>query len=173
MENRTRSQAGQGEEWQRSHAAGPYLEMAMRAMSCGYFVPEVAAAPVSTQAWSGPLESMLRVRREALEGTIDGILAMIVAREKMRDEHVARIDYESCEARTRVFEFDQWHPGMNREVGRVRMSQERELGALQRERRMAEVECWRDVSRLRLELQHVTEEWSRERRRESFVLGGR
>ena len=165
-----------------------YIGMTVLAASCGYVVDAVEGASrkesesdwaavdravdgAPEQARADPVESMFRAKREFLEDAVDGILCMIEGREQMRDEHVRRIDGESCEVKTKAYEVKHWQRGANWAMDRTRSSHEQEILALERERRMAEVECWRDVSRLRLELHRLSGDLQRERGREALLHG--
>ena len=183
------------ERWKRDRAPlreiDPYVEISLTAMAHGYFEPaperkvveephdqrsltlDEIATGIPKQAWADPIDSMLKAKGEFLERSIEDILGMIGDRERMRDEHVNKIDKESCQAKTRIFEIDHWQPAMNREADRIRANQEKEMSGLERERRMEEIACWRDVSRMRMELHGVLEEWSKEKRKEQLLLGGR
>ena len=59
--------------------------------------------------------------------------------------------------------------GINAEVDKVRTNLEREIIGLDREKRMEEVACWRDVARLRAELDEAAREFGRERAKESLL----
>ncbi len=166
----------------------PYVDLSLTAMSHGYLAPVPEKAPIqpeedfteadeiatgiSKRVWADPVEEMLKARRGFLEKSVEDILSMLEERQDMKEDHLTKIDKESCEAKTRMFEVDGWQPAMNKEADRIRANSEKEMSGLEREKRMEEIACWRDVSRMRMELHTVLQEWSGEKRKESFLLGG-
>ncbi len=61
--------------------------------------------------------------------------------------------------------------GVNPGIDRIRTNIERELLAFEREKRMEEVACWRDVCRLKSDLREVIRELEREKNRENLISG--
>jgi len=92
---------------------------------------------------------------------------------KIEKEHAGQINEEACEAKTRIFSVDHWHPAMNKEADKIRANAEKDILGLEREKRMEEIACWRDTSRLQSELRTVLSEWSGEERKETLLFGGK
>ncbi len=119
----------------------------------------------------GALADFFSARKEFLGKSVEHILSQIYERENLTSEHKYQIDIESCRAKTRLFEVDDWLPGLNQNVDKVRSNAEKDLAGMEREKRMEETACWRDVSRLREQLQETMKEWSEEKRRHNLISG--
>lgn len=117
------------------------------------------------------MDRFLAGKREFLARSVEDILGMIYEREGLRDEHLRKIDYDSCKVSTRLLGIDYWRLGANKDLDKLRMNLEREIIAFEREKRMEEVNCWRDTSRLRTDLREVMREASQEWRRDSLLSG--
>lgn len=113
-----------------------------------------------------PLSDFFGAKKASLGNKVTGILSMIYEREEIAQEHSRKIDYESCAVKSKLFQVDDWVPGINRNVDKIRETTERELLGLEREKRMEQVACWRDVSRLRMELSETMQEWYREKQKD-------
>ena len=131
-----------------------------------------AATGIARGHWTDPVQSALDDKVAFSERLVGDLIGMIQKREELRDGHITNIDGESCHAMGRVFGVEQWHPAMNRDADKVRANAEKEISGLEREKRMEEIACWRDTSRLRMELHEKAREWLGERRRQSFVFDG-
>ena len=127
---------------------------------------------LSLAKWSDPLGAFLGAKKEFLGKSIADLLREIEVREKMRDDHLHRIDYESCSFQTRIYELDFWQRGMNPIADRVRTSLEKEMSGLEKEKRMEEISCWRDVSHLKTDLREVMQEWAMEKRKDLLLSEG-
>ena len=116
-----------------------------------------------------PLDGFFAGKRDAIAGGVEDVLGLIYEREQLKYENLFKIDCDSCKVQGRLLPLEYWRPGINSEIDKVRTNIERELISLEREKRMEEVACWRDVARLRSELREVLQDFSRERARESLV----
>lgn len=119
-----------------------------------------------------PLESFFAGKKEFLVKSVREIMGLIYEREHLKDENIRGIDYDECHTKTRLFEIDHWHPGVNPGIDRIRTNIERELLACEREKRMEEVACWRDVCRQKSDLREVMRDLEREVDRQSLISGG-
>ena len=168
----------------------PYVDLTLAGLSYGYLtlLPEETvrgtsktpeweqdkfAAEISKGIWSDPIEGLFKEKRVFLERSLEDMFLMIRDRERMKDGHLVKIDKESCAAKTRIFEVDIWQPALNKQADRIRANAEKEMSGLEREKRMEEIACWRDVSRLRMEMHNVLRDWAAEKRKESFLLDGK
>jgi len=116
-----------------------------------------------------PLDHFFTGKRVFAASRIENILGLIYEREQLRENNLLRIDENACSVQDRLFPFEYWSPGINAEVDKVRTNLEREIIGLDREKRMEEVACWRDVARLRAELDEAAREFGRERAKESLL----
>ena len=116
-----------------------------------------------------PLEPFFTARGQFWAKSVDDILGLISERERLKYENMHKIDYESCQIKTRLFELDHWRRGFDPRLERTRVQIERELSALEREKRFEEVACWRDVTRLRSELREAVREYGLEKRKQALL----
>jgi len=98
------------------------------------------------------VSGMIADKSRLAKGAVNNLQSMIFERLKMRDVNMANIDYDSCRAMTMVHEVDQRN-GMGSD--RQRQTLYMTLFGLEREKRMEDVSCWRDVSRLRQDFVEV------------------
>ena len=122
-----------------------------------------------------PLERFFRGKKVFLAKSVEDILGLIYEREYLRDENIRKIDYESSKSRIKLFGLDQWPSGIgfNPDIDKLRLNIEQDLTALEKEKRMEEIICWRDVCRLKTDLRQVMGEVSQEKRREGLISGKR
>ena len=112
-----------------------------------------------------PLERFFLGKKISLARGVEDITGLIEEREILKYTNNRNIDYESCLTKTKVFELEHWHLGANPSIDKMRSTFERELLSFEREKRMEEVACWRDVARLKSELREATKELDQENRR--------
>ena len=123
--------------------------------------------PTSTD----PLDQFLSHKRRFLAQSVEDILGLIYEREQLKYDNHQKIDFDSTKIGTRLFEVDYWRAGSNPNIDKVRSNLERELFAMEKEKRMEEVACWRDIARLRTDLREVMREVSQETRRTNLLSG--
>jgi len=165
----------------------PYLNLTLSGLGYGFNDPfrerlksdetepkdlEGLSDGLSLAKWTDPLGAFLGAKKEFLGKSIADLLREIEVREKMRDDHLHQIDYESCSFQTRIYELDFWQRGMNPIADRVRTSLEKEMSGLEKEKRMEEISCWRDVSHLKTDLREVMQEWAMEKRKDLLLSEG-
>lgn len=112
-------------------------------------------------------------KKDFLGRTTEDLLGLIYERENIKYDHMGKIDKESCYVGRCLRGIEDWLPGVDKNVDKIRSNAEKELLGLEREKRMEEVACWRDVTRLRSELREVMKEWSQEKRRDRIITGGK
>ena len=120
-----------------------------------------------------PLGDFFSGKKAFLSDSIEGVVGLIYERQHLKYENFRKIDYDSCRAKTLLFQIDQWRLGLHQNVDRLRMGLEKELIGLERERRMEEVACWRDIVRLKTDLRELTGEFAQEKRRDSLLSDGK
>jgi hypothetical protein len=165
----------------------PYLNLTLSGLGYGFNDPfrerlksdenesqdlEGLSDGLSLAKSSDPLGAFLGAKKEFLGKSIADLLREIEVREKMRDDHLHQIDYESCSFQTRIYELDFWQRGMNPIADRVRTSLEKEMSGLEKEKRMEEISCWRDISHLKTDLREVMQEWAMEKRKDLLLSEG-
>lgn len=119
-----------------------------------------------------PLDQFMGGKKEFLAKSIEDILGLMYEREQLKYENFSKIDDESCKFGTQLLELEKWYTGKNSNIDKWKSNLQRDLAALEREKRFEEVACWRDTTRLKSELREVMKEFSQEKRRESLLTGG-
>ncbi len=91
--------------------------------------------------------------------TVGSIVYQIVQRERMKDGNLTRILYQEAAIDSQILRLkDTWFLGVQPPGDRMTPSLEMELIRLESEKRAEEIECWRDISRLKDKLtEHLGE----------------
>jgi len=118
---------------------------------------------------SDPIDSFFAAKRAFAARSVEDILGLIYERESILYDNLHKIDYETSGVKGRLFEINNWQWGMNPQMERVRFQFEHELRALEGDKRKEEVECWRDIARLRTELREAMREFSQEQRKAGLM----
>ena len=118
-----------------------------------------------------PLDAFFGRRRHFLAKTAEEILELIQERVQLKYENIRRMDYDSCRIGTRLLQMEPWPLGSNPNIDRMRSGLEQELLAFEKEKRMEEVACWRDVCRTCSELREAVRELFDEDQRQRLVGG--
>ena len=132
-------------------------------------VLDAIADSFSRKKSDDPVDALLGAKRDWLGRSVEDVLGLIYEREQIKYGQFSKIDKEWCKVKEPLFMVDQIHPGLNPNVDRLRNNIQKELAALEHEKRAEEVACWRDVARLRGELREVMRYWSMEKQRGNFL----
>lgn len=116
-----------------------------------------------------PLDRFFHGKRSFLAKSVEEILGLIYEREHLKYENIRKIEYDSCRVGTRLFQTYDWPIGSNPNIDRIRSNLEKELFTFEREKRMEDVSCWRDVCRLKSEFREVMREVSQEKLRQDLI----
>lgn len=121
-----------------------------------------------------PLRDFFRGKRELSRWNVTEILQHIEARRQLKEESLKKIEEDRLGLRERVMRLDVWHPTMNTAADKLRMNLEREILALERERRFEKVAYWRDITRIESEFREAVGGYAQEQRRAGLLgdLGG-
>jgi hypothetical protein len=112
-----------------------------------------------------PLDEFLSGKRVFLAKSVEDILGSIYERITLKYENLRQLDYQSIRLGTRLLELENCNWGMNPQIERVRVGIEHEINATDMEKRKEEVDCWRDVVRIKTELRETLREFSQEKRK--------
>ena len=116
-----------------------------------------------------PVEAIFGAKRRFISRSVEDVLGLIYEREQIKYDLFSRIDQESCTTNERLLELETWRAGTNSNADKVRNAVERQLAALEQEKRAEEVACWRDITRLHTDLREMMGEWSQESQRENLL----
>ena len=116
-----------------------------------------------------PIREFMESKKRFLSRGIEDVLGLIHERVTIKYDLLHQIDYDSCKMHSRLFPLYHFHIGLNPNVDRMRSNIDKELIGLEREKRMEEVACWRDISRLRGELREIMGEYAQEKRKDGLL----
>ena len=120
---------------------------------------------------SDPLDRFFESKRRILAKSVEDVVSLIEERKTIKYDNFEKIDYDSCCVQTKLYELDHWPPESKSTVERKRSAFEKELLNFEREKRMEEVACWRDVARMRGDLRELMFHVEEEKRRQSLIQG--
>jgi len=83
------------------------------------------------------------------------MVGLIYEREHLKYENSHKIDYDACRVETKLLQLYEWPVGSNSNIDSTRTNLLREINGFEREKRMEEVACWRDVCRVKSDLRGV------------------
>jgi hypothetical protein len=116
-----------------------------------------------------PLDEFLSGKRVFLAKSVEDILGSIYERITLKYENLRQLDYQSIRLGTRLLELENCNWGMNPQIERVRVGIEHEINATDMEKRKEEVDCWRDVVRIKTELRETLREFGQEKRKSELL----
>ena len=118
---------------------------------------------------SNSLEQFLSGKKRFAAKSVEEMLGLIYEREQIKDEMVRKIDLESAALKERLWETGDWRTGVNPQLDKTRGQIEGELMGLEREKRMEEVACWRDIVRIKGDLREALRDFDQEKRKEILI----
>ncbi|NUM55791.1 MAG: hypothetical protein HUU46_19290 [Candidatus Hydrogenedentes bacterium] len=146
-----------------SDSAAPYAPSAGGSAHLDAVTDSLAVKPSQD-----PLDTFFSAKRTFLGKSVEDILGSIYERISLKYENLHQLEYQSIRLGTRLLELNNCNWGMNPQIERVRINLEREILSTDTEKRNEEVECWRDVTRLKTELREVLREFSQEKQKSAL-----
>jgi hypothetical protein len=137
-------------------------------LSGGHFL-DALTLDSEPRAGQDPIEGFLAGKQALLAGEIRDIAGLIYEREAIKEANHQEIDQEYCGVKTNLFQIDRITMGVNPQVDRIRVGLEQQLRMLDSDKRREEVECWRDVTRLKGELRETLREFGQEQRKTELL----
>jgi len=115
---------------------------------------------------SDPLEAFVQGKLRILEAAIAQVLKEIEQRELLRDVMLDAIDNQMCELTTSLMAVAPWGDSPST-VGdpRRRAALEKEISALDAEKRHETTATWKDIANLKKELRELLREYHEEKRK--------
>lgn len=117
------------------------------------------------------MDNFLTAKRTFVGKTVEDILGSLYERVSLKYDNLQQLDYQSSQLKTRLMALEQWRWGLNPQMERVRIGIEHEILDTDAEKRREEVECWRDVTRLKTELRESLREFSQEKQKNALITG--
>ena len=115
------------------------------------------------------LDLFLSGKKRFSTKTVEEILGLIYERERIRYEHRSAIDYEQMRVSERLLETGTWRTGFSAQLDKTRAQLHGEIANLDREKRMEDVACWRDITRLKEGLREALRDFDHENRKELLI----
>ena len=115
-----------------------------------------------------PLNKLMGEKRELLHSKIEMILCGIEERKKIKQENLYRIDIDSCDCTNMIFQMPPYRKyGFDRE----RLTIEKMKKDLEKQKRMEEVNYFRDLALLQKDLKDTIIEYLSEQNKQSLISG--
>jgi hypothetical protein len=137
--------------------------------SCNSFQSENNSVPNIFKR--DPLARFISGKRKFLNKSLDDILNLIKKREKIKDRNSLEIDHEICQIHTSMLN----HPKNKYAIDMAKLKSfdalQQQVNALYNAKRVEEISCWRDVTRLKSDLRESINELEQEKRKQSLLLG--
>ena len=115
-----------------------------------------------------PLDKLMGEKRELLHSKIEMILVGIEERKKIKQENLYRIDLDSCDCTNMIFQMPPYRKyGFDRE----RLTVEKMKKDLEKQKRMEEVNYFRDLALLQKDLKDTIIEYLSEQNKQSLISG--
>ncbi len=110
----------------------------------------------STQNFSFPnIEDKLKFLKECIQQVEE----QLQKRQKQKQEFISELEQKLCEVQTSIYYLDQMGDVRNNQMSRRRIPLEREIKKLEKEKRVQELEYWRDITDLQKELRQLRREY--------------
>lgn len=115
-----------------------------------------------------PLGELMGQKRELLRSKIEMILVGIEERKKIKQENLYRIDIDSCDCTNMIFQMPPYRKyGFDKE----RLTIEKMKKDLEKQKRMEEVNYFRDLALLQKDLKDTIIEYLSEQNKQSLISG--
>ena len=124
---------------------------------------------LTTKPSQDPLDTFFSAKRTFLGKTVEDILGSMYERVSLKYENLHQLDYQAVQLKTRLMDLQQWRWGLNPQMERVRIGIEHEILETDSEKRREEVECWRDVTRIKTDLRDALREFSQEKQKGALL----
>lgn len=118
---------------------------------------------------SHSLDQFLSGKKRFAAKSVEEMLGLIYEREQIKDEMVRKIDLESASLKEKLWETGDWLTGINPQLDKTRGQIQGEIMGLEREKRMEEVACWRDIVRIKGDLREALRDFDQEKRKENLI----
>ena len=115
-----------------------------------------------------PLDDLMGQKRELLRSKIEMILVGIEERKKIKQENLYRIDIDSCDCTNMIFQMPPYRKyGFDKE----RLTVEKMKKDLEKQKRMEEVNYFRDLALLQKDLKDTIIEYLSEQNKQNLISG--
>ena len=115
-----------------------------------------------------PLDQLMGEKRELLHSKIEMILVGIEERKKIKQENLYKIDIDSCDCTNMIFQMPPYRKyGFDKE----RLTVEKMKKDLEKQKRMEEVNYFRDLALLQKDLKDTIIEYLSEQNKQNLISG--
>jgi len=118
-----------------------------------------------------PLAQFLSVKREFVKKSLDEIAALIEEREQVKNSNIDKINQDICKVRTKMLNLSWQKYFIDSGTDKLYQTLQKQVIALNREKRAEDINCWRDVIRLKSDLRESLKEEAQEKRKQTLLSG--
>lgn len=119
---------------------------------------------------STTLDSFFTDKLELNRLHVSGLISQIHRRNNMKDENLYRIDKDMMKCQSKLFEIEHIPKWYNANITRTRNTLEKEILALEKEKRAEYVSWWRDLVLIKKDLINTFKEFKSAEQRQNLVL---
>lgn len=116
-----------------------------------------------------PIDLFMGRKKRFAAKSVQEILELIYERQDIKLTMEQGIDNDRCNLGTQLLEIGDWQTGANSQLDKTRNQIERNIMALDQEKRREETACWRDVIRLKGELREAMREFDQEHHKSNLI----
>jgi hypothetical protein len=120
-----------------------------------------------------PLQEFLSGKRKILFQSLEDIVGLIKQREEMRDINTDQIDKEICYVHTKIMNLPRQKYSFNKDVEKTYNSMVQQSLMLYQAKRDEEINCWKDILRLKTDLRESVSELEQEKRKQNLIKGAK
>ena len=117
------------------------------------------------------LSSFLYSKKESLIEAGASILNQVYERIDLKNKNLYELDQRICQAGSEILQLDHFNLGTNGAVDKRVANVEKDLFSFEREKRFEQVACWRDISRLQIQLMDIKQNLDSQTSREKLIEG--
>ena len=101
----------------------------------------------------------LEDKLEFLKECIQQVEEHLQKRQRQKQEFISELEQKLCEVQTSIYYLDQMGDVRCNQMSKRRIALEREIKKLEKEKRVQELEYWRDITDLQKELRQLRREY--------------
>lgn len=117
---------------------------------------------------SGDFEEL---KQDQIRKSIDDIVQLIDERTKVREQNLSKIEESILEAENNILQWDNFQPGMNKAIDKMKADMNREVFNLEKQKRDEHSHFWKDTLKLREQLNYLTSKYTELKARTLFTEG--
>lgn len=147
----------------------PAASQSYAVQAAGVYRPlDAVTDAMFAQKSDDPLGQFLTAKKRVLGQSAEDLLSLIYERQGMKYDNTRQLMYESAHLGSQLLQLGDSTFGAFKDVDKTRLGLEKDIAGLERERRMEEISCWKDITSLKGELRETMQDFNMEKRKEHF-----